>query len=239
MSKLLEVLGLRKRFGGVYALDGLSLRIEQGEIVGIIGPNGAGKTTLLNCLTGMVKPDSGYIYLNGRAINGLPPHKIAREGVSRTYQVPRPFRRLTVLESVLTAVASRGLSFSIEHKERALSLLDFVGLYDKKDDYAGELSGGQERLLEFARALMSSPRLVLMDEPFAGVFPEIKEKLISSVKKVNEEEGKTFIVVSHDMTVIARLCNRVIAMHLGRALAEGKPKEVLADKKIVETYLGA
>jgi branched-chain amino acid transport system ATP-binding protein len=236
---ILKIEDVKKHFGSVKAVDGFSVDIRRGGIVGLIGPNGAGKTTLLNCILGSVRPDEGRIYLNGEPIHGLQPHKIAKKGVARTYQVPRPFPKLTVLESVLTSVAPRGKgTFSMKVKRRAMSLLEFVGLSHMAGNYAGELSGGQQRLLEFARALMSDPQIVLMDEPFAGVFPEVKVRLFRSVKEVNKDRAVTFLVVSHDVAVISKLCENVVVMHLGKRFAEGPPKEVLAAKSVIKVYLG-
>ncbi|MFQ6124505.1 MAG: ABC transporter ATP-binding protein [Candidatus Heimdallarchaeota archaeon] len=237
---ILQIENVKKHFGAVKAVDGFSIDIRKGDIIGLIGPNGAGKTTLLNCILGSMKVDEGWIYFNNEPIHGVAPHKIAEKGVTRTYQVPRPFPKLTVLESVLTTVAARRKrAFGIRVKEKAKSLLEFVGLSHMTGDYSGELSGGQQRLLEFARALMSDPQLMLMDEPFAGVFPEVKERLIKSIKEVNKHQVVTFFIVSHDVTVMSKICEHIVVMHLGKKFAEGPSKEVLADKSVIKVYLGS
>jgi ABC-type branched-subunit amino acid transport system ATPase component len=238
MRELLQVVEVQKHFGGVMAVHGMSLTIEQGTIVGLIGPNGAGKSTLINTINGVYQPDSGQIYLHGQRIDGLPPYKVAHMGVGRTFQVPRVFRRLTVLENMVTPMIHRG-GLGLGDRRRAMELLEFVGLADKAHQYAGELSGGQQKLLEFARAVMAEPRLILMDEPFNGVHPVIKEQLIESIRQVNATQGTSIFIASHDTPVIAELCSRTIVMHLGEKFLEGPTREVLNDERVVDIYLGA
>lgn len=234
---LLRIVDVTKTFGGVVALNDVSISADGGTIVGLIGPNGAGKTTLLNVINGVLEPDSGKVYLKDERIDGVKPYVLARKGVGRTFQVPRIFRRLTVIENVITPVIHRGkLRESV--KDRARELLKFVRLAEKSDQYAGELSGGQQKLLEFARSLMPDPDLVLMDEPFAGVHPEIKSFMIERIKELNAKQGKTFVIVSHDMPVVSELCQTVIVMNAGMKLVEGEPGRVLEDERVVQAYLG-
>lgn len=230
-KEIIRVLKVVKSFKGVLALNSVSLSVGSGEMLGVIGPNGAGKTTLINVINGIYKPDSGQILFNGIGLNQLSVHQIARLGVARTFQIARIFRRLSVLDNLLAS------SFEREAKERALMLLDFVGLLDKRDQYAFELSGGQQKLLEFARALIARPKVVLMDEPFAGVHPEVRDKLIESIKEMNRS-GVTFLVVSHDMQTISELCPRLVVLVAGEKVAEGGPEEVLGSEAVIEAYLG-
>lgn len=234
---LLEVNDLAKRFGGVRAVDGFSLRIQPGQVVALIGPNGAGKSTLMNTLSGLFRPDWGEIAFDGKPIHHLSPPEIALSGVGRTFQIPRIFRRLTVGDNVLVPVAHTG-EISGDIRDRVTELLALVTLEAKAGQYASELSGGQQKLLELARALMSKPKLVLMDEPFAGVHPELKKALIEAIRSTNEREGTTFLIVSHEMPVVASLCEWVYAMHLGANYLEGRPQEVLVDERLVDIYLG-
>lgn len=238
MAELLQVDNVKKHFGGVMAVNGVSLDVEPGTIVGLIGPNGAGKSTLVNLINGVYPPDDGHILLGSRRIDGRPPHDIAHLGVGRTFQIPRIFHRLTVLENVLTPVVYRG-PLSRGGRQRAMALLELVDLADKPNQYAGELSGGQQKLLEFARAVMADPTLILMDEPFSGVHPVLKATLIESIQQVNAEENIALLVVSHDTPVIAELCQRTLVMHLGEKLLDGPTREVLNDDRVVDIYLGS
>lgn len=234
---LLDVEHVVKRFGGVTAVNGFSLQVSAGQVVALIGPNGAGKSTFMNTLSGLHRPDRGNITFDGRPIHRLSPPEIALSGVGRTFQIPRIFRRLTVGDNVLVPVAHAG-AISGDIRDRVGELLALVRLEGKAGQYASELSGGQQKLLELARALMPKPKLVLMDEPFAGVHPELKKTLIEVVKTTNEREGTTFLIVSHEMPVVATLCEWVFAMHLGANYLDGRPEEVLADERLVDIYLG-
>ena len=234
---LLEVNDLAKHFGGVKAVNGFSLQVEPGQVVALIGPNGAGKSTLMDTLSGLHRTDRGDVRFDGRPINHLSPPEIALSGVGRTFQIPRIFRRLTVGDNVLVPVAHAG-EISGDIRERVTELLALVSLENKAGQYASELSGGQQKLLELARALMAKPKLVLMDEPFAGVHPELKKTLIDVVRSTNESEGTTFLIVSHEMPVVAALCEWVFAMHLGANYLDGRPQDVLADERLVDIYLG-
>jgi ABC-type branched-subunit amino acid transport system ATPase component len=203
---------------------------------GLIGPNGAGKTTLINVINGVYKPERGEIHFGPTRLNDMAIYDIAQLGISRTFQVARVFRRMSVLENMVAPTIFLKES-SDRVKTRVMELLDFVGLSGKRDQYAFELSGGQQKLLEFARALVTDPQLVLMDEPFAGVHPEIKAQLIDNIKELNEK-GKTFIVVSHDMRSISDLCTHVVVLNFGEKLTEGPPEQVLTDEQVIEAYLG-
>lgn len=234
---LIRIEQVTKNFGEINALRSVSLNVPSGCILGLIGPNGAGKTTLLNTINGVYKPDGGHIYFEDRDLSDLEVHEIAQLGISRTFQIVRTFRRLSALENMFAA------SIYSKHEsrldlQRGEDLLKFVGLLEKKDQYAYELSGGQQKLLEFARALMPDPKTILMDEPFAGVHPEIKGQLRDNIREMNKREKKTFIVVSHDMESIEDLCHRLVVLNIGAKLAEGETKEVLSSKDVIDAYLG-
>jgi branched-chain amino acid transport system ATP-binding protein len=242
-APLLETRGLSKRFGGVVAVDQLSLAVERGEIRGLIGPNGSGKTTTVNLLSGLYRIDAGEIRLAGQRIDGLRPHEIAARGVGRTFQVPKLFGNMTVLENVLVpalAALDRGDRQPLPQiRERAGRLLEFVMLERLRDALAKELSGGQAMLAQIARAFMIRPlRLLLMDEPFAGVHATIRKVIIDAVLHMNREEGVTILIVSHEMAELRRLCTRVSVMHEGRRIAEGPLDEVANDGAVLAAYLG-
>src|SRR5215813_11485081 len=209
---MLEIRGLAKRFGGVIAVNGLDLSVEPGEVRGLIGPNGSGKTTTINLISALYRPDSGAIRLGGERIDRLRPHEIAARGVARTFQISKLFANMTVLENVLVPALAEhdraGEHRSLAHiHERARHLLDLVLLDRHRGALAKELSGGQSMLLQIARGLMLQPiRLFLMDEPFAGVHPAIKDTIMETILTMNREEGVTFLIVSHEMTTLSRLC---------------------------------
>jgi branched-chain amino acid transport system ATP-binding protein len=235
-NAIVNIVDIRKSFAGVLALNGVSFSVPEKSIFGLIGPNGAGKTTLINVINGVYKPEAGEIHFAGTRLNDLPIYDIAQLGISRTFQIARIFRRMSVLENMVAPTI--WLKESSERlRNRVMGLLDFVGLSGKRDQYAFELSGGQQKLLEFARALVTDPQLVLMDEPFAGVHPEIKAQLIDNIKQLNKE-GKTFIIVSHDMRSISDLCTQLVVLNFGEKLTEGPPEEVLTDEQVIEAYLG-
>lgn len=249
---LLEVSGLVKRFGGLRAVDGLTLRVRQGTITGLIGPNGAGKSTLFDLITGFAAPDAGRIRLRGDDITGLPPHRIFQKGVARTFQIPRVHRSLTVLENLMLVPpgqigerpwnpwlrpgAVRRQETAV--RERALEVLAFVELLHEKDEPAGHLSGGQRKLLELARTMMADPVLVLLDEPGAGVNPTLLRRLAGAIERLRRERGVTFLVIEHDMSLVMSLCNPVVVMSEGRKLAEGAPGAIREDPAVMEAYLG-
>jgi ABC-type branched-subunit amino acid transport system ATPase component len=248
---MLEIENLEKSFGGIKAVNRCSLKVEKGSITGLIGPNGAGKTTLFNLVTGFYKPDRGGIWLSGNRIDGLPPHKIARRAISRTFQIPRELKEMTVLENLML-IPPRQKGEKIwnslfrprvvrgqekEIMEKALYVLEFVELIHLKDDYAKSLSSGQKKLLELARTLMSDPKMILLDEPGAGVNPTLMRKLIRNIEELREED-RTFFLIEHDMDLIMNLCDRVIVMNKGRELTEGKPEDIKKDERVMEAYLG-
>jgi branched-chain amino acid transport system ATP-binding protein len=241
---LLAARGLTKRFGGLVAVDGLELNVGAGEIRGLIGPNGSGKTTTINVLSGLYRADAGEVHLGGERIDRLRPHQIAARGVARTFQIAKLWGNMTVLENVLVpalAEHERGAGRpTAEILERARRLLAFVGLERLRHALAKELSGGQGMLLQIARGLMVHPiRLFLMDEPFAGVHPTIKDTIMETIVTMNREEGVTFLIVSHEMGTLRRLCPRVSVMHEGRLIAEGSFEEVANHAVVLEAYLGA
>jgi branched-chain amino acid transport system ATP-binding protein len=240
---VLETRGLTKRFGGLVAVDQLSLSVPRAQIRGLIGPNGSGKTTTINVLSGLYRPDAGEIHLSGRRTDGLRPHQITASGIARTFQIPKLFGNMTVLENVLLpglAALDRGAEGSLPAiTERARRLLEFVTLDALRHARAKELSGGQSMLIQIARALMVRPlHLILMDEPFAGVHPAIREIILESILRMNREEGITFLIVSHEMAELRRLCQLVSVMDEGRLIAEGTLDDVANDPRVLEAYLG-
>ena len=240
------------RFGGVVAADGATVQIARGAIAGLIGPNGAGKTTMFNIAAGALSPNSGRILFDGVDVTGEPPHKRFRRGLARTFQIPRPFAKLTVLENRMAAPLNQTGEGALRAwtqwrriageerriRARADELLDFLKLSPLRDAPSSSLSGGQKKLLELGRALMAEPRMILLDEPGAGVNPTLMGELIDVIRKLNEDHGVTFCVIEHDMDVIAALCEPVIAMARGRVLIEGSFSEVRADPRVQDAYLG-
>ncbi len=240
---LLETRGLIKRFGGLVAVNGLSLVIARGEIRGLIGPNGSGKTTTLNLLSGLYRSDAGEIRLRGQRIDRLRPHLVTARGVGRTFQIPKLFGNMTVLENVLVpalAELDRGSRRPMaEILDRARHLLEFVTLGGHRHALAKQLSGGQSMLAQIARTFMLEPlHLVLMDEPFAGVHPTVRDVIMASILRMNRDEDVTFLIVSHEMAELRRLCSRVSVMHEGKLIAEGSLDEVANDALVLEAYLG-
>ena len=230
---VLEVRGLRKSFGGVTAVNDVSLTLDAGRIYGLIGPNGSGKTTLFNCITGLERSEGGSVTLGGTRIDGWKPHQIARRGVGRTFQVIRVFPELTALENLL--VVTRGPRAMAE--ARAQELLRFVKLERLAGEYAGNLSYGQQKLVEFVRVLMTDPALILLDEPAAGVNRTLLNDLLEAVGRLRDR-GKTVLLVEHDMKVVMGLCETVFVLDHGDKIAEGPPGIIQADERVIEAYFG-
>lgn len=233
----LYVENLKKHFGGVKAIDGVTVTINEGELAGLIGPNGAGKTTFVNVLTGLFAPTGGTIRLGDIDITGMPSHKIASRGLGRTFQITRGFDQLSVLENLLIpALAAKNVSRG-EVERKADEIMDFLLIDHLQDELSVNLSGGQQKLLELGRVLMLDPDIIVLDEPFAGVHPELKEDLHGHIDDLFDA-GKTFLVISHDMESIFKLCERVIVFNQGKKLIEGPPEEVREDEAVLEAYLG-
>jgi ABC-type branched-subunit amino acid transport system ATPase component len=232
-SFILEVKGVSKRFGGVTAVQRCSLALNTGRIYGLIGPNGSGKTTLFNLITGVERGDEGEIHLNGKRIDHLPPHKITRKGIGRTFQMITVFPELTALENLLV-VARQDWNSSYR---RALELLAFVKLDQLKGEFAGNLSYGQQRLLEFTRVLMINPNLILLDEPAAGVNRTLLNDLLEGIRQLRGQ-GKTVLIVEHDMKVVMDLCEEIFVLDHGEKIAEGSPATIQADTRVMEAYFG-
>jgi branched-chain amino acid transport system ATP-binding protein len=243
VSALLEVEGAQKRFGGVQAVDDCSLAVETGTITGLIGPNGSGKTTVFNLVTGYLPADAGQIRFDGRVIRRPDPTRLARAGLIRTFQQARVFPHLTVIENLVLATQQAWwrcgqARIGREERSRAEELLADFNLTAHASVAAAELSFGQRKLLEFAATLMGRPRLVLLDEPTAGVNPTVIETIEQHIRRLHGE-GLTFLVVEHDMALVMRLCNPVIVLDRGCTIAEGTPEQVQSDARVLDAYLGA
>ena len=230
---VLAVEDVRKSFGGVTAVNGVSFALERGRIYGLIGPNGSGKTTLFNCITGLERLDAGRVRLGDERIDGLRPWQIARRGIGRTFQVIRVFPELTALENLL--VVTRGSHAEAERRGR--ELLAFVKLEPLATEYAGNLSYGQQKLVEFTRVLMADPALILLDEPAAGVNRTLLNDLLAAVARLRDE-GRTILLVEHDMKVVMGLCETVFVLDHGEKIAEGPPGAIQADERVIEAYFG-
>jgi branched-chain amino acid transport system ATP-binding protein len=237
--KILDVQGLKKNFGGLTATANVNFNIEQGEIVGLIGPNGAGKTTLFNLISGAITPDSGVITFKGKNIAGLKPYRICREGIARTFQSVKIFAKMSVFNHILI-----GYLFG-DHKNKAsgssseevAKILDFVGLSEMSENRAGDLTLANQKRLEVARALATQPELLLLDEVMAGLNPTEVAETMELVRKIREK-GITVIMIEHVMKAIMEICDRVIVLHHGEKLAEGKPEEITRNQSVIEVYLG-
>ncbi|MDF1585922.1 ABC transporter ATP-binding protein [Marinimicrococcus flavescens] len=235
---MLRVTDLTKTFGGLKALGGVSLHIPEKRVLGLLGMNGSGKTTLLNCINGLYEPSSGDIQLQGTSLLGLPTHKIAARGVGRTFQVPKLFPRMTLLEN-LAAPFTTGDASDAEVYERSAEWLNRVELYRLRHNYAEELSGGQQKLVELARMMVAQPKLVLLDEPFAGVNPSLALLIIRLIEAMPERDGCSVLLVSHDLTSVYQLSHNIVVLHEGRVLAEGGAAEIRSNPDVIEAYLGA
>ena len=243
---LLEGHNVTKRFGGLVAVNNVDFVVRQGEMVGLIGPNGSGKTTLFDCLSRVQSIDEGRVVFQGTDITSKKLHQVAHLGMARTFQVIRVYRKLTVLENLLVSRQWRGESLFAQlgradraQEDRARELIEFVALGHLVDAPAGTLSGGQRRLLEIGMALMPDPDLILLDEAASGVNPTLVETIKDRIRVLNQEHGKTFLLVEHDMRFISDLCSRVYVLNYGELLVEGTPAEVMANEAVIEAYFGA
>lgn len=252
MEGILEISDVRKAFGNLNALDGVTFGVREKEIHILIGPNGSGKTTLINVISGFYRPDSGKVVFEGKDITGMPPHKLYGLGLSRTFQIPSLFTKLTVMENVLVAAKGNpGESFArslftkswlkqeAEATEKAFTVLGLVGLDKVWAHEAAALSGGQMKLLELARALMSGGKIILLDEPISGVNPTLAHDIFARIIKLRDELGVTFLIVEHRLEIALSYVDTVTAMALGMVVASGKPGLVMVDPKVIEAYLGA
>ena len=246
MSAIIEVEDVSKSFGGVVANKDISLSVEQGRITGLIGPNGSGKTTLFNSIVGYHPIDSGSIKFEGKEISKLPVQYIARLGLLRTFQQTRIYGAMNCVENMLISMPHRKMGFAEafgrhgkKDYERADQLLDFVGLYEKRFLRAGSLSFGQQKLLEFAMALMNEPTGLLLDEPTAGINPTLINGLIDRLKRANTEFGITLFIIEHNMRVIMNMAEKIYCLAHGQLLAEGTPDQIQNDRRVIDAYLGA
>lgn len=248
---ILSANNLSKKFGGLKAVNNAMIRVKEGTITGLIGPNGAGKSTLFNLLSNFIKPDQGEVIFNDKYIHQMPSHQIAKNGCIRTFQVARVLSRLTVLENMLLGTQKQtGENFfqvlinrkkiykeEKANKEKALSILESVGLIDKTYDYAGALSGGQRKLLEMARTLMTDPKLILLDEPAAGVNPTLINQICEHIINWNKQ-GISFLIIEHNMDVIMSLCDHIWVLAEGSNLADGTPADIQNNSQVLDAYLG-
>lgn len=252
MSAILQIDSITKRFGPVTAVNNCSFQLETGKITGLIGPNGAGKSTLFNIVAGVHHPDAGEVRLAGENITGLPSHDLFARGLLRTFQIPQEFSSMTAIENLLMVPAfqigenllnalffrRRFLSQERDILEKAASVIDFLGLDHVKNELAGNLSGGQKKLLELGRTLMVDAKVVLLDEIGAGVNRTLLDTLSDHIEELNREFGKTFFIIEHNMDFISRICHRVTVMIEGEIVTEGLPEQVLSDPLVVEAYFG-
>ncbi len=246
MSTIIDVKGVSKSYGGVLANTDVSVQVEKGGITGLIGPNGSGKTTLFNSIVGYHPIDSGSIHFEGQEISKLPVQKIARLGLLRTFQQTRIYGAMNCVENMLISMPHRKMSFwesfgrnTAEDRERAEMLLDFVGLYEKRYLRSGSLSFGQQKLLEFAMALMNEPTVLLLDEPTAGINPTLINGLIDRLKRANTEFGITLFIIEHNMRVIMNMADTIYCLAHGKLLAKGVPEDIQNDQRVIDAYLGA
>ena len=243
--RLLEAKSLKKLFYTYAALNGVDIHVDEGELLGLIGPNGSGKTTFFNCVTGILDASGGEVFFKERNITNLSPDKVYRMGIGRTFQLVQLFPEMTVLDNMLLAIQeSQGSMFSRlftiredANRKKALELLDFLKISRLKDEYAKNLSYGQQKLLDLAMVLMSSPKLVLLDEPLAGVNRSLAREIIERIRELNKA-GSTFIIIEHDMPVIMNLCERIVVLDHGDKIAEGKPEEIKKDELVLKAYFG-
>ena len=251
-TPILRVDKLVKRYGGLIAVDGASFEVRRGSITGLIGPNGAGKTTTFDMIAGAQPPTSGNVIFEGRDITGMPTHELFHLGIVRSFQIPKEYGGLTVIENLMLVppdqpgesvwatwfTPARVLAREREVLERAEDALDFLGLTHLREELAGNLSGGQKKLLELGRGMMTDSKLVLLDEPGAGVNPTLMNKIIEMIQRLNTERDYTFCIVEHDMDLIARLCDPVIVLVEGKVLTEGPMSQVSNDARVIDAYFG-
>lgn len=249
---MIEVREVVKRFGGLVAVDHCTLDVGRGTITGLIGPNGAGKTTLFNIIAGFMKPDAGQVLLDGEDVTGLPSHKLFHKGLVRTFQIPHELPRMTVLENLMLVPArqsgesllkawllpGKAREDEVRVRARAEEVLEMLEMTHVRHELAGHLSGGQKKLLELGRTMMTEPRVVLLDEPGAGVNRTLLGKLSEVIQTLNRERGYTFCIIEHDMDLIAELCHPVICMAQGKVLAQGSMEEIRSNEAVLEAYFG-
>ncbi|MDG5775987.1 ABC transporter ATP-binding protein [Haloarculaceae archaeon H-GB2-1] len=241
---VLETQGVTKTFGGLTAVDDVDLAVEAGEIVGLIGPNGAGKSTLFNCITGTLTPDDGEIVLHGTTVTGKPEYEIAREGLGRMFQHTRVYGEMTVMRNMLVSAKRDGGIGSVlrrpseEAREQATELLQYVGLWGLRDVRAGRMSFGQQKLLEFAMALMAEPDVLLMDEPAGGINPSMLNKLIEYIRSANTDREVTIFLIEHNMDFVMEVADRIYVLAHGEKIAEGPPAEIQENDRVLDAYLG-
>ena len=249
---MLEIKNISKNFGGLRAVNNASMKIEKGSITGLIGPNGAGKTTLFNTIAGVYSPDEGEIFLENQNITGLKPHNLFNKGILRTFQIAHEFSTLTVLENLMMVPPNQygeNLIYAWfrnndvkkqeeEIRTKAIEVIEFLNLNHLTQELAGNLSGGQKKLLELGKVMMTNPKIVLLDEPAAGVNPTLMKKLAKFIKRLNQEKGYTFCIIEHDMDFISSLCDPVIVMTEGSVLTQGKIESIRSNKLVKDAYLG-
>lgn len=249
---ILQTRAIHRHFGGLRAVDGMDIDVKRGTITGIIGPNGAGKSTFFNVLAGFLPPTSGTIHYDGRDITKLPPHKRTRLGLARTFQLTRPFARMSVLENLMLSQQGQtgehmwaplfaGPRVQAEEdkvEQKAIETLEFFEILHMKDEFAGSMSGGQKKLLELARALMTDPKLVLLDEPMAGVNPTLARKIMEKIELLRKDRGITFILIEHDLETVFRHCSPIYVMAEGKELAVGEAADIRANREVIDAYLG-
>ena len=248
MTALLRTDGLMKAYGGVQALNGASISVDEGTVAGLIGPNGSGKTTVFNVITGYQRPDAGEVWFGDKAITNLAPDKVFAAGIGRTFQLTRIFARLTVLENMLVAaqvtekpknlLARFGRDAWTHHRRRALELLEFVGIERHASVLAGSLSYGQRKLLELAYILVADPAVILLDEPAGGVNPTLINHIADRIRQLNAERGTTFLLVEHNMEFVMGLCSTITVLESGKDVVSGPPDIVRTDKRVLDAYLG-
>lgn len=251
MPEILRLTNVRKSFGGIRAVDGISLTIREGSLTGLVGPNGSGKSTLFNVISGLLKADEGEIYFKGERLNGLPPHKIFEKGLTKTFQDSRPFLGMSVLDNLLVPPRNqlgekpyysflhtrwKKQEINLANKAREiLELLELIPVYDK---FASEISAGQMKLLELGRALMGNPRLLLLDEPTAGIAPKLARVIFKKICILNSKQNLTFFIIEHRLRVLFHFVKDIYVMNKGRIIAHGTPQEIIKNEEVADVYLG-